>query len=69
LTYPEFPNLAVTGVFDDDTKNAVLEFQKSHGIDETGLLDFETAKLILHVAANPQDVMTNSKKLSVYQSV
>jgi len=55
VTYPGFPKLPITGQYDSDTRNAIFEFQKSHGIDETGDFDFETVKLIFCVAANPHE--------------
>lgn len=46
----------ITGVFDDETKNAVIEFQKSRGLKADGIVNGQVeAQLYLAVAQKLQD--------------
>ena len=46
----------VTGVFDDETKNAVVEFQKAHNLTADGIVNGQVqAQLYLAVAQKLQD--------------
>lgn len=42
LYYPTVPGVAVTGVFDEPTRLSVIEYQKTMGIEPTGLVDPKT---------------------------
>ena len=53
----------VTGVFDDKTKNAVIEFQKAHGLTADGIVNGQVqAQLYLAVAQKLQDDNSALKK-------
>ena len=40
--YTAIPSLMVTGYYDEDTANAVREFQSIFGLGQTGITDFPT---------------------------
>ncbi|MBO5908350.1 MAG: peptidoglycan-binding protein [Clostridia bacterium] len=40
--YPQIPRVPIDGVFDKETENAVIEFQKIMLLSPTGVVDFET---------------------------
>jgi len=40
--YPSIRRTTVDGIFDDETRAAVMDFQKIMGYDETGIVDFQT---------------------------
>jgi peptidoglycan hydrolase-like protein with peptidoglycan-binding domain len=42
LYYPSIPSVAYTGIFDEQTRQGVLEFQKIMGLPATGIVDSET---------------------------
>lgn len=53
----------VTGVFDDETKNAVIKFQKEHSLTTDGIVNGQVqAQLYLAVAQKLQDNNTALKK-------
>jgi peptidoglycan hydrolase-like protein with peptidoglycan-binding domain len=49
--------MAPTGFYGEQTAQAVRDFQKSHGIEPTGVADMRTLNAI-NAAANPQQVQT-----------
>lgn len=54
----------VTGVFDDETKNAVVEFQKVHNLTADGIVNGQVqAQLYLAVAQNCKMVILLYRKL------
>lgn len=40
--YPTIQGVPITGIFDDNTRNAVIEFQRTMNLPETGAADIET---------------------------
>lgn len=40
--YTAIPVIAADGIFDNDTRNAVIEFQNIFGLPKTGIVDFKT---------------------------
>ena len=42
IAYDTLPTLTVTGVMDDDTARSVVEFQRIHGLSQTGRVDRHT---------------------------
>lgn len=42
--YPSIPEIPITGIFDDTTRNAIIEFQKTMGLPATGAADLETLR-------------------------
>lgn len=46
LFYPSIPTVAYTGIFDEQTQRAVVEFQRLMGLEPTGALDNETLLLL-----------------------
>lgn len=40
--YPSIPRVPIDGVFDEETRDAVIEFQKIMLLSPTGIVDFET---------------------------
>lgn len=38
----DIPRVAIDGIYGDETKNSVIEFQKYKGMDATGVVDNET---------------------------
>lgn len=54
----------VTGVIDDDTSNAIIQFQKLAGLEETGEIDRITWKhLVLHFTLDAHKNRSNVMKL------
>lgn len=41
--YPEIPRIPIDGIFDKETENAVMEFQKIMLLTPSGVVDFETS--------------------------
>lgn len=41
LYYPSVPETAITGVFDDQTRQAIIEYQKTMNIEPTGIVNQE----------------------------
>ncbi len=39
---PEIPQVPIDGVYGKNTKNAVMQFQKKHGLNVTGSVDYDT---------------------------
>jgi peptidoglycan hydrolase-like protein with peptidoglycan-binding domain len=50
LYFPAIPEIAITGVFDNQTRLAVIEYQKTMNIQPTGLVDLETWESIYNQA-------------------
>jgi len=48
--YESIPSVAYTGVFDTQTRAALIEFQKRMGLPITGILDRETGDLLFRTA-------------------
>ncbi len=48
-SYPKFPELSLNGVYDEQTENAVKEFQRLFGIKETGVVTSTTWNLLSEV--------------------
>ena len=46
LVNEDFPSLPVDGVFDTQTKDALIEFQKNNGLNPTGTVDKNTWELL-----------------------
>lgn len=46
LVNPDAPMLAVDGIFDDATKNALIDFQLRNGLSPTGIADRATWELL-----------------------
>ena len=46
---PELPQLALTGVFDDDTRDAVYTFQNAYGLPVDGVVGRDTWNKLLSV--------------------
>ena len=44
--YNTIPRIPIDGIFDEETKNAVIEFQKIMLLETTGVVDFETFTLL-----------------------
>lgn len=42
VIYDSFPEIEISGVFDENTQKAVMEFQKISGLDVTGKVDLVT---------------------------
>ena len=40
--YPSIPRIPIDGVFDNETKSAVLEYQTIKNINPSGIVDYET---------------------------
>ena len=40
--YPTIPGVAITGIFDENTRNAVMEFQRTFNLQVTGAANMET---------------------------
>ena len=40
--YDTFENIEITGIFDENTENAIKEFQKASGLDATGRINLAT---------------------------
>ena len=40
--YTAIPVIAADGIFGNDTRNAVIEFQNIFGLPKTGIVDFKT---------------------------
>lgn len=49
LYYPSIPSVAYTGIFDEQTRQGVIEFQKIMGLRPTGIVDAETWNLIYDI--------------------
>ncbi len=58
-TYPEIPRIAVTGVFGEETKNAVRIFQSIAGLNPDGIVGEETFNAI---ASLYEDIITGEIK-------
>ncbi len=46
LYYPTIPEVAITGIFDSQTRNAIIEFQKVMDLPVTGNITFETYQIL-----------------------
>lgn len=46
------PLIALTGVYDEETKNSVLAFQRQYGLPETGIMDRDTWNKLVEVYFN-----------------
>lgn len=46
---PAIPNVDTDGIFGPETKNAVIAFQRQHGIEEDGIVDEETWNKLVSV--------------------
>lgn len=44
--YPTIPSIPITGYFDENTRNAVIEFQKTMNLDPTGIVDRNTYEIL-----------------------
>ncbi len=44
--YPEVPHIPVTGIFDEDTQNAIFALQNRFGLPVTGVVDVATWELL-----------------------
>lgn len=63
IYYPTIPSVAITGYFDEQTRNAVIEFQKTMNIEPTGLVDRETYESL---AANLFGILETLPPEAVY---
>jgi peptidoglycan hydrolase-like protein with peptidoglycan-binding domain len=48
--YQSVPSVAITGIFDEQTRVAVIEFQKVMGLPTTGIADEDTLNLLIRAA-------------------
>lgn len=48
--YQSVPSVAITGIFDEQTRVAVIEFQKVMGLPATGIADKDTLNLLIRAA-------------------
>lgn len=55
--YATIPGIAITGIFDDATRNAVIQFQKTMNIPQTGVADLETLELLYRTATGILDTL------------
>ncbi len=40
--YPEINNVSIDGIYGAETQDAVLHFQKENGLDESGIVDYDS---------------------------
>jgi peptidoglycan hydrolase-like protein with peptidoglycan-binding domain len=60
---PAIPMIAITGYFDDQTRNAVIEFQRITNLEPTGVVDRETYEAL---ATNMFNILDTLPSESVY---
>lgn len=48
----DVPRIAIDGIYGDETKEAVMQFQRYAGIKESGAVDFETFNLLFKEYSN-----------------
>lgn len=46
--YPTLPTIYPTGIYDDETRNAVATFQNIKGLPPTGTVDIQTWNALIH---------------------
>ncbi len=49
--YPTIPEVAITGIFDENTRNAVMQFQRTMNLPVTGAADMETLQAMYDTTA------------------
>lgn len=55
--YPTINQIPITGYFDEQTRNAVIEFQKAFNIEPTGIVDRETFEALADSMFNILDTL------------
>ncbi len=45
----EFSSVPISGVYENETRDAVAEFQSKYGLETTGIVDYETWELLHNV--------------------
>lgn len=55
------PEVPITGVFDDATRNAIIEYQKSNNLPETGVADIETLQSLYSAAKGILDTLPSKQ--------
>ena len=50
--YDSFPEIEISGIYDDATQSAIKEFQRASGLESTGLLDRNTYARLLTDLSN-----------------
>lgn len=61
--YPTIPQIPITGFFDEQTRNAVIEFQRAINLEPTGVVDRETYEAL---ASNMFNILDNIPAEAVY---
>ena len=44
--YEDIPRIPIDGIFDEETKGATMAYQNKKGINQTGIVDYETYTLL-----------------------
>lgn len=61
--FGEIPLLIPDGIFGEETENAVLAFQKKQGLEETGIINYETWTAIVN--ENDRAVFSSSEVMLI----
>lgn len=55
--YPNIPRIPITGIYDEQTANAVREFQKTMNLNVTGIADIKTMELMYRTVVGILDTL------------
>ena len=62
----DIPSVAIDGIYGEETRSAVVEFQKKYGLDPNGVVDLKTHELLKEKYRETLEMYGYPEKVSVF---